>query len=307
MKQSNFTLGFIITLLSSLSFGFICFLGVIFFTLGNINESIITGLTISILLCVTSLGSSKLKQTNKNFKTCFVWEIILLIMFTGLTVFFAYTIFPHYFVVNKQSVKIQNKLNASIRKSKNIFIEYEKYANERKLKYKDKLESVALNHELKNGGDEYRNYEFKDNGLSNKSQIINKMDMMQLDLFPHNYKNIKEADLSWINQYEEIIKDWEKKPISIIDVINNIEKKSKLSVSQLVSFSTIREKNEVAIDFSGDLIKAESVKNHFTTPGGPTPLSLCLAVLLYLMMLLSWFTSKREINGGKTASYEVVL
>ena len=96
MKQSNFTLGFIITLLSSLSFGFICFLGSIFLSLGNLNQSIIVGTAVSSLLCFTVLGAARLKRTKKNFKSSRVWEILLLILFTGLTTVFTWFIFPHY-------------------------------------------------------------------------------------------------------------------------------------------------------------------------------------------------------------------
>ena len=306
MKQSNFTLGFIITLLSSLSFGFICFLGSIFLSLGNLNQSIIVGTAVSSLLCFTALGAARLKRTKKNFKSSRVWEILLLILFTGLTTVFTWFIFPHYFVVNEQSVVIQNKLNASLTESKNMFSAYENYANSRQRDYKTVLQSVVLSYQTGIGSEDYLRYRFDLDGPSKVMQIKSKIRMMNLELFPSSYEKLKKDDLKWIEEYQQIVKNWEKKPMGIIDVIKNIEKKANSSRKKLLEISESKAKNESPTDFKVSPI-SEDVKNLFTTKRAPTLFSLFLSVFLYSMMLLSWFTSKREINGSRTASYEVVL
>ena len=183
MKQSNFTLGFIITLLSSLSFGFICFLGSIFLSLGNLNQSIIVGTAVSALLCFTSLGAARLKRTKKNFRSFRVCEILLLILFTGLTTVFTWFIFPHYFVVNEQSEIIQNKLNASLTESKNMFSAYENYANSRQKDYKTVLQSVVKSYKAGLGPEDYLRYGFDIDGPSNVMQINSKIRMMNLEYF----------------------------------------------------------------------------------------------------------------------------
>lgn len=306
MKQSNFTLGFIITLLSSLSFGFICFLGSIFLSLGNLNQSIIVGTSVSALLCFTALGAARLKRTKKNFKSSRVWEILLLILFTGLTTVFTWFIFPHYFVVNEQSVVIQKKLNASLTESKNMFSAYENYANSRQRDYKTVLQSVVLNCQTGTGCEDYLDYGFNLNGPSNGMQIQSKIRMMNIELFPSNYEKLKEDNLKWIEEYQQIVKNWEKKPLGIIDVIKNIEKKANSSRKKLLEISESKARNESTTDFYVSPI-SKDVKKYFTTKRAPTLFSLFLSVFLYSMMLLSWFTSKREINGSRTASYEVVL
>ena len=306
MKQSNFTLGFIITLLSSLSFGFICFLGSIFLSFGNLNQSIIEGTAVSALLCFTALGAARLKRTKKNFKSSRVWEILLLILFTGLTTVFTWFIFPHYFVVNEQSVVIQKQLNASLTESKNMFSAYENYANSRQRDYKTVLQSVVLSYQTGIGSEDYLRYRFDLDGPSKVMQIKSKIRMMNLELFPSSYEKLKKDDLKWIEEYQQIVKNWEKKPMGIIDVIKNIEKKANSSRKKLVAISGSRARRESTTDFYVSPI-SKDVKKYFTTKGTPTLFSLFLSVFLYSMMLLSWFTSKREINGSRTASYEVVL
>ena len=92
LKQIKFSLAVVINLLAALTFGYFCFLGANFYTLGDKGKSITVAVIISLLLIGTSLGAKLLKQTHRNFKSRFIWEIILLVLFTVLIGYF--TFFP---------------------------------------------------------------------------------------------------------------------------------------------------------------------------------------------------------------------
>ncbi len=309
MNQTKFSLADVITLLAAIAFGFVCFLGTHFFTLGNTSQSIILAVIISVLLSATALGAKWLKRTNGNFKTCFIWEMILLIFFTSLTVFFTYSPFSHYFVVSDQKKVIQRDFNFSITQVENMFTEYEKYAQTRKGLYKGKIESVVTNKYV--NPPNYTAFDFKNTGGSDLIQIKNKMNMMHTDLFPSNFKAMKTADSTWLAKSREIVNNW--KPISIVVVLNTIEQNSNQWLDELVQLSTIREKNEITVNFNYPL-PISSMKVFFTTLGKPTPLSIGLAIILYLLMLLSWIVSKRHtrfpglklvFGTGKSADNEL--
>ncbi len=289
MNESKFSLADVITLLAAIAFGFVCFLGSNFFTLGDTKQSIILAAIISLLLSATALGAKWLKRTNGNFKTCFIWEMILLILFTGLTAFFTYSPFSHYFVVSDQKEVIQREFSASITQVENMFTEYEKYAQTRKGLYKGKIESVVINKNV--NPINYAAFDFKNTGGSDLIQIRNKMNMMHTDLFPSNFKEMKTADSTWLAKSREIFTNW--KPISVVNVLNTIEQNSNQWLDQLVQLSTIREKNEVTENFNYSL-PISNMKVYFTTLGKPTPLSIGLAIIAYFLMLLSWFVSKRH-------------
>lgn len=297
MKQSNFSLADVLTVLTALGFGFVCFLGKNFYTLGNTTESIIWAAAITVFLGGTAFTAKLLKRTGRNFKTSFILEIIVLLLFTALTTFFAYSPFPHYFNVSAKKAEIQEKLQISIAQAENMFNEYEKYVENRKNNYKGSLE-VAVETKAQSTQD-YIKFGFEIGAIPDETQIKNKMFSINADLYPATYSDpgnksgLKEVATSWLSKAKQIKNNWN--PISIVKVVNEIEKNSKDWLDQLVTFSKIREKGESdrLQDFLYQL-NFSDVKIYFTTSEKPNPFSIGLAALAYLLMLLSYLISRRS-------------
>jgi hypothetical protein len=303
MNQSKFSLADILTVLAALAFGFVCFLSANFLTLGDIQQSIIMSIIVAVLLCGLAFGAKLLKRTSRNFKTCFVWEMILLGLFVAFACLFTISPFPHYFSVSDKKTEIQNKLNASINQAEKMFIEYEKYAKNREKLYKNKLQGVVAAKQVNPSA--YKTYGFANNGVPDSMQIENKMFTIHADLFPSNFTEMKRVDSIWLAKSQNTVKKW--KPIGIVGIVNDVEQNSKEWLKQLVKLSSARENGEQAKDFAYDL-SFDDVKKYFTTLGKPMPLSIGLAVLAYMFMLLSWFITGRSTKfmQGK-APYEVEL
>jgi energy-coupling factor transporter transmembrane protein EcfT len=289
MNQTKFSLADVLTALAALAFGFICFLGTNFFTLGNIKQSIILAVVIAVLFSGLVFGAKLLKRTSRNFKTCFVWEIVLLVLFAVFAVVFAYSPFPHYFVVSEQKTDIQSKLSASITQAENMFVEYEKYTANREKLYKSKLRSVTAAKSI--NPSKYAAFGFENNGVVDSKQIDNKIFTLRADLFPSNYLQMKQVDSTWLANARNVVASW--KPIGIVSVVNEVEQNSTQWLGELLELSTIREQGEQAEDFAYTL-SFDDVKKHFTTLGKPTRQSACWAVLAYVLMLLPWFITKRH-------------
>lgn len=312
MNQSKFTLADVLTLLTALVFGFVCFLGANFYTLGNITQSIVLAVIITVLLWATAFGAKLLKRTKRNFKTSFVWEMILLGVFTGLLAFFAYWPFPHYFNVSANKAEIKSNLMRSITLAENMFSEYETYAENRENLYKNKLKSVVDAKNINPG--EFNKYGFKaNNGVSIEKQIDNKMFTVHTVLFPSNYSDtvanngIKEVAAEWLAHAKSTINSWN--PIGTINIVNDVEKYSTKWLNELIALSKQHQQGEQAKDFAYDL-SFDDTKNYFTTPGNPTGLSIALSAGAWLLMLLSWLVTKRDSRSTgalTTAPYEVVL
>lgn len=297
MKQSNFSLADVFTVLTALGFGFVCFLGKNFYTLGNTTESIIWAAAITVLLGGTAFIAKLLKRTSHNFRTSFILEMIVLLLFSALTAFFAYSPFPHYFNVSAKKAEIQDKLQTSITQAENMFNEYEKYVENRKNNYKGSLEmAVATKGQ---STQDYIKFGFESGAIPDETQIKNKMFSINADLYsttysdPVNKSGLKEVATSWLSKAKRIKNNWN--PISIVKVVNEIEKNSKDWLAQLVAFSKVREKGESASlpNFPYQL-NFNDVKVYFTTNDKPTPFSIGLAALAYLLMFLSYFISKRS-------------
>ena len=297
MIQSKFSLADLLTVLAALAFGVVCFLGSNLYTLGETRQSIVFAAIITFLLGGTAFCAKLMKRTNRNFKFCFILEIIFLVLFACFAFFFARSPFPHYFVVAGQKAEIQNKLTMSITQADNMFTEYERYAKNRENLYKSKLRSVAAAKNI--NPSEYVNYGFENNSVSNETQIENKMFTVHADLFPTNYEETKQIAFTWLDDAKNIVKGW--KPIDIVRIVNESEQKSNNWLNELISLSKVREKGEQAEDFVNPLT-FEDVKNHFITLSGPTFLSIGLAVFAYMLMLLSYFFTERSTKTiiGKT-------
>ena len=309
MNQSKFSLADVLAALATLAFGYVCFLGANFLNISNdkvwgmshITGCVVISVFIAVLLFGTAFGAKLLKRTSRNFKTCFVWELILLILFVLFAVFFATKTspFPHYFTVWEQKSEINSKLQASIKQAESMFVAYESYADNRENLYKHKLQSVAAAKGI--NPTEYTKYGFKStSGVSDASQIDTKMFTVHADLFPTNYSDtaahngIKEVATEWLQDAKNTTSNW--KPIGIVGVVNDIEKNSNEWLSTLIALSKVREQGEQATDFPYTL-SFDDVKMHFTTLGSPPGLATGLAILAYVLMLLSYIFSLRSTKS----------
>lgn len=310
MNQSKFSLADVLAVLAAIAFSFIFFLGANFLNIGNdkvwgmhpTTGCIVMAILCSVLLFATAFGAKLLKSTSRNFKTCFVGEVILLTLFFSFAVFFATKTSPftHYFTVTARKLEINRKLQASITQAKNMFAEYESYAENREELYRNTLRSVVAARGI--NPNQYRAYGFQNNGISDNRQIETKMFTVHADLFPANYSDksanngIKEVATGWLQNAKNITTSW--KPIGIVGVVNEIENNSSDWLNTLVKLSKVREQGEQATDFEYSL-PFEAVKTHFTKPARPTGISIGLAVLAYVLMLLSWFVTLRRWPGFK--------
>jgi hypothetical protein len=286
MNQSKFSLADLLILLGALGFGLFCFLSLNFLSLGKTGPSLFWAAMLALILGGFALGAKLLKKTSRKFKTCFIWEVILLALFGGVALFAIFP-FSHYFAVSNQKDEIQKKVSDNITQAENMFAKYERYAEDRESSYRDKLHRVVAAKYTQPG--EYANY--FEHGVDDNMQIENKMFTLHADLYPSNYEDMKKGSTEWLINAKNAVAYWYS--ISIVDVVNDVEKNSKNWLAKLTEFSTVRAQGEQTQDFTYAL-SFDDIKRYFTTPGTPTWLSAVLAVLAYVLMLLSYLITRRS-------------
>jgi hypothetical protein len=213
-------------------------------------------------------------------------------LFIVFAVFFATknSPFPHFFTVTAQKSEIKPKLQTSITQAENMFAAYELYAADRESLYESTLNSVIRS----GNSDRIESYGFQNISISYDKQIETKMRTLHFDLFPPNYSDTKEVATEWLQYAKKTTSSC--KPIGIVSVVNDIKKNSTDWCNTLVTLSQVREQGEKdsnTDDFKYPL-SIEDVKTHFTKLDSPTALSIGLAVFAYVLMLLSWFVTKRS-------------
>jgi hypothetical protein len=310
MNQLKFPLAYIMNLLTALAFGFVCFLGMNYYTLGDSTQSIIFAVVIALSLAGTSFLAIQLKKAKNNFGAKFIIEILVLIIFTGIVAFFTYSPFSHFFVVTKQKANIQIKLTTSITQAENMFAEYEKYADSRITMYESSLRSATAT-KMANSKP-YKDFGLDgSNNIPDADKINSKMKTIRFDLYPSNYSDtisrngIKEVAADWLSDAKSAASNW--KAISIVNIVNESEQNSNEWLGALVEISTVEETGEERDVFTHDL-SFPDLKTHFTTSGNTTLPSIILAVIAWLLMLFPWYLTKRSSkNFGKLAEYEIEL
>ena len=295
MKTASFSLADLMTLLSAAAFGFFCFLGLNFITEGDLVVSIAVAAGIALLLGFLAWFAKSRKKVTRNFKTHKILEISAIVLYTLLFALASYVVFSHYFTVSSRKQEVKANLLSSIDGATKMFDAYEKYAQQREGLYEAKLHSVVAAKKV--NPREYREYGFGAEGISDADQIENKCFTLHADLFPTNYsdsltnKGTKDVAIKWLNEQKAVVSEW--KPIGIPTVSNELASKSEEWYTDLKSYSSIREKGEIAEDFSYTLT-FKDVSDLLTEPDTPNSLAIGLAALLWALMLFSWLITKRD-------------
>lgn len=287
MNQSKFSLADLLTALGAIGFGFLCFLSLNFLTLGDTQLSVIVSTVIGFVLGGLAFGLKLLKQTSRKFKTCIIWEWMLLFLFV-ITAFMAVSPFSHYFAVSAQKEKIQQKNFSNITQAESIFTAYESYALNRLNIYESRLKSIVTGKSV--NPSEYRNYGFVD-GTDDEIQIENKVFTLKAQLYPSNYKEMKLVGSTWLANSKAKIKNWS--PTGIIKIINTVETEITFWLNQLKEYSAFRAQGEIAEDFNYPL-NFKNTTNDFTKIANPTVLSIVYSIGLYVLMLFSYFITKKH-------------
>lgn len=295
MKASRFSLADLLTLLAAVAFSFICFLGLNFVTEGDLLVSILVSIGIMLVLGGLAFMAKWQKTARKDFKGHIILEFSAIVVFTILFFGVSYYLFPHYFTVSSKKDEIKNTLLSSIEGAKKMFGDYEAYATNRESFYKANLNSVVA--AKKTRPTDYSDFGFGAEGISDDVQIENKLFTLHADLFPTNYsdtvsrKGIKDVATKWLNEQTNVVSQW--KPIGIPIVANELSDKASEWLSDLTGYSKIREKGEIADDYSYELSFGD-VSPLLTEMERPKFLPIILSVVLWAVMLFSWLITKRD-------------
>ena len=287
MNQSKFSLADLITVLAAISFGFFCFLSFNFLTMGETNKSILLAVVFALVLGGLAFGAKLLKRTDRNFKTCIIWEWVLLFLFVVAAIF-AIKPFSHYFVVSSQKEEIQKEVIANIEQAEEMYNDYKNYADNRLKIYESKLNSVVM--AKKTNPAEYQEYGFVE-GTEDKTQIENKLFTLRAKLYPSNYEELATANVEWMNKAKSTVVSW--KPIGLVDVI----KVEKYNLTQwkndLIEYSEFRATGEIAENFEYPL-SFNDVTGKMTQLSSPNGVSILYSVGLCILMIVSYIVTKRH-------------
>ncbi len=295
-EKLQFSWGHIIAFLALIVVSYISFVGYTYLTNGNFTFALIgMGIT-DIVFILFFIGAQQLKATGTKMRRKIIWERIFI--FGSPAVFIASMIsMSHFWTVMSQNTKIVETFTNSINSAKQLFTDYEDYANHRIASYQDDLTNIIENKSI--DPQTFHNAGFDD--LKAYIQRDNMVETLRLQLLSENYDSLKNVANAWIENASQGASTWNVFLLGntreIKDALNNWENQLKIFSSKEMSNESIYKKD--VMHFQSDGAKnaingIESLTAAFTTRKAPTATAKIFGIIIYMMLLFPYIIQDRH-------------
>lgn len=320
-KKLKFSWAHIIAFVAIIFFAYITFVGSTYLFKCNFLISGIVTFAIVAVLFFLFIGVQQIKGTDEKFAKSIVWERILL-AFTIIVFCASLHPFLHTWHVQKNHTAIENHFSTSITKAKQLFVEYEKYSENRINNYSSMMDEIIQSRNIvekstkgKNdkpvqtakGLSEYERFGFVKNYEQKQKEL--RLQTLRLQLLSSNYDQLKEKAGRWIESADRKASIWN---IFLVGNIGQIKSAVKGWESQLQSntFSgkiladeEFDGKNKVSkfdVDskyLDGTIKGLDDLRGQFTSTGAPSLWGYIIAVICYIALIFPYFIQPRSTRN----------
>jgi hypothetical protein len=294
-SASKFSLADMLALFASAAFGFVCFLGSNFSSLGNTTTSVIWAVAIAVVLFALAMIVKGAKRVVN-----VVPEIVFLVLLVVATAVSAYLQFSHFFTVWGQKAVVSEKLNTGIAQAEKMFEKYRNYVEEERVSPFERFlnrcvdtSAAARNNRPKECAALIK----EGSGVSPAKQAEVEVNTLKKLLNSSDYED--SARIAWLQKMREAVEKWQ--PMDIVVIVKQVDQESKNWEATMVSSSKERiEKTENGVvawkedaeDFVPDDLKFSDVSSIFETRRAPSLLSIGLALLTLALLLLPYISTE---------------
>ena len=300
-KKLKFSWAHIIAFVAIIGYAYITFVGATYlFKCKFWLSSIVTFLIVAIIFFLF-MGVQQLKATDENFPKKIVWERIMMV---GTVVLFILLIHPfmHTWHVQKNHAAIETQFSASVKASKQLFVEYEQYSQDRIDKYSTLMNRIIAGYGQNRS--RYNKFGFKKQYEAKQKEL--RMQTLRLQLQSSNYEQLKEKAYSWIDKADINASIWNIFLVGNIDQIKAaVQEWEKQLQSESFSGKTLSDEEFDGINqvnkfdeyhqyLSGTIEGLDVMRHQFTSTGTPSAWGYITAVLCYLAMILPYIIQPRN-------------
>ncbi|WP_300726142.1 hypothetical protein [uncultured Bacteroides sp.] len=300
-EQLKFSWGHIIAFLTLIFLSYVTFVGVTYMTNGNFAEAGIAMVGIDLVLFLFFIGAQMAKATTHKFKR---WIFIERLLIFGSPIIFIFSMVPfaHFWTVHSKNEKIVSEFTQAINASKQMFEDYETYANQRISNYTMMLDGVITNKAVAPDA-------FRACGFTPGKEYIQKENMihtLKLQLLSSNYDSLKVEANKWIGASSDGASTW-----NVFLLGNTREIKSAIHGwnEQLADYAKNKFTNE---EFQGNNVDLfgksnvslnavdtglDNLKAMFVTTDFPPFHAYIIGILLYFALLFPYFLQDRHTKS----------
>lgn len=279
-EKLKFSWGHIITFVAMITISYFSFLGLTYLTDGNFISSGIGVAAIDLIITFFFIGPQILKSTDHNFKKRIIFERILLV---AAPIVLVAAMYPacHFWTVFDNRTNIENSFKESVTSVKDMFEQYEEYANNRISAYDgivDRQKTTAVNKQ--------------DQKLSLKLQLLDA-----------NYYTLKSEATEWIDRAKGSTV-WN---VFLIANIKTIKDAINDWNSMLRSFSENTVKYEpndiIRFDAQNESLNAilwnlDKIKTKYSVNGVHITLyAIIMVILCYILLMFPYVIQERNTKS----------
>ncbi len=315
-KTLKFSWGHIVAIVALIFISIIVFMGSCYENGGNFKSALFKVAFIDILLLIAFIGAQICKSADRNFDRAIVRERILICC---CPIFFVIAMIPynHFWTVFSERKNIEQSFSSTIAKSKQMFDDYNQYANERISSYGNSLQQAidnrnnAFDTPSEAGEDVFSTYEklgFTGDNDATTKQIF--LETLQLQLKSQNTMDLEKSALDWIESANQGASIWN---VFLIGNIKNISEAIDGWNTKLVEVSTPILSNEPQNTTSFDAdksscgaVKAElkNLQDSYKQTSGIKANTVWTGIILFLFLLFPYYLQERRTKA--TGYYSLI-
>lgn len=265
---------------------------------GNFKSAAIKVCLIDISLLMTFIGAQICKGADERFGRSLILERILICL-SPIVFVWAMLPYNHFWNVFSEREQIVSMFNTSIEKSRQMFVDYEQYSDDRIQRYENTLDNIIRN--KTQNPSEYQNVGFSG---SNDDMIKgNYVETLKLQLLSENTDSLRRSALTWIEKtnqgasvwnaflvgnvknISDAIKGWNE---TLYEVSNHVLSNEAVSGDSIRPFDENKDSYRAA---NNGLVELDKI---YTKSKGFSFNTLWSGIFLFLMMLFPYFLQRRN-------------
>lgn len=294
----KFSWGHIIAFVALIIISYVTYMGDFYQNGGDFKSAAIKVCLIDIALLVSFIGAQIYKGADEKFGRSILIERILICL---CPMVFVWAMLPynHFWTVFSEREQIESLFNKSIEKSRQMFVDYDQYSNDRIQNYEITLDSVIRN--KTQNLSEYLKAGFV--GTNDDMIKGNYVETLKLQLLSENTDSLRQSALAWIDEANQGASIWNAFLVGNVENISNAIKgwNDKLSdVSKpVLSNESILGNDILPFDENKESYKAANngfveLRKIYTGTNGFSLNTLWSGIILFLMILFPYFLQKRN-------------
>ena len=304
-KKLKFSWAHIIAFVALIFYAYLTFVGATYlFNCKFWLAGIVTFVLVTIVFLLF-IGVQQVKGTDEKFPKSIKWERVLMVC---TIVFYIASLHPfiHVWHVQKNHIAVEKQFKASIKASKQLFVEYEKYSEDRISRYSELMDRV-IGWKGVGGHTEFSRFGFVDGREWDQKNL--RLQTLRLQLLSSCYDTLKRMAFDWIESADKGASVWNIFLVGNIDqiksAVNDWEERlqsTSFSGKVLADEEFDRGNTVYKFDETGRYITAtrkglDKLRAQFTVTGYPSYWGYITAILCYLALIFPYIIQSRNTKN----------